>query len=159
MGFRQVTPGLQWANSKYPQQWLQQERSTIYKSLVLRKTAVFYATIDRAFDLHVCACLFVLSVGVFLNALQIATFKVSLGWGFREMADTITDLSSGSNVKGSSWWQFVQPLSGFHFLFIYFFCKVQHLSSQCDYKMGGGKVAAGTRGVGAQMWLLTDMCY
>lgn len=45
--------------------------NTVYKSLVFRKTAVFYAIIDLGgFDLGVCACMFVLSVGVFLNAVQ-----------------------------------------------------------------------------------------
>ncbi len=56
----------------------------VYKSLEFRQTAVLYAIIDReAFDLCVCACMFKLSVGVFLNALQIATFKVSLGLKFQ----------------------------------------------------------------------------
>lgn len=75
--------------------------SAVYKSLVFRETAVFYAIIDcGAFDLRVCPCVFVLSVGVcvFLNALQMATFKTSLSGGSSETAGTITDLCSGSEV-------------------------------------------------------------
>lgn len=50
--------------------------STVYKSSLFRKTAVFYAIIDHeAFDLCVCARMFKMSVGVCLNALQIENLQ------------------------------------------------------------------------------------
>lgn len=56
------SPLEQWAISQYPQQWLEQEMSSIYKkSSVFRETAVFRAITDReAFDLRLycIACLY-----------------------------------------------------------------------------------------------------
>lgn len=152
--FRQVIPR-QWANSKRPQQWLRLEKECNLQKLV------FYAIIGRAFDLHEHTYLLVSRVGVFFfffrcftnSRLQREPRRRSRGNGWHNYRSQFGLLSKRLfKVKTCS------VSSGSHLVFPTS-CKLQRLSIRRDCKRGGGKVAVGTRGLWAQAWLLTDMCY